>query len=150
MQYRRATVNDIDAFVKNRMEFVAQIKNVSDVDAFERSTKQYLAEYIDSDNVIIFIAIENNQIVASCMACIFNTAPLPSCLSGKTAEILNIYTLGAYRKKGHARKLLEMLLNELKNIGVEKVLLEYTADGLSLYEKMGFSLLDNQMQLKLV
>ena len=149
MEYRRAKSNDINVFVQNRIEFATSIRNILDVDLFERNTKKYLLDNIDSDNVIIFIAVENDIIIASCMACVFTTAPLPSCLNGKTAEILNVYTKETYRKKGHAKKLLEMLINELKNIDVEKAFLEYTSDAFSIYEKMGFSLLENQMQLKL-
>ena len=149
MEYRRATLNDIDTFIQNRTEFVTSIRNIPDIELFKKNTKEYLLENMYSNNVIICIAVENNSIAASCMACIFKTAPLPSCLSGETAELLNIYTKEPFRKKGHARKLLEMLITELRNIGVEKVLLEYTAEAFSLYKKMGFAVLENQMILKL-
>ena len=148
MEYRRATSNDIEAFVQNRIEFFTSIRNIPDVGAFEKNTKKYLTDNIDSD-AVIFIAVENGKIVSSCMACIFQTAPLHGCLNGKNAELLNVYTKEAFRRKGHVKKLLELLIDELKYLEVEKVLLEYTSDGLSLYEKMGFVLLQNQMQLYL-
>ena len=149
LEYRRATRNDIDLFAQNRIEFVTSIRSISDIEEFERRTKEYLIDNIESDNAIIFIATENNNIAASCMACVYKTAPSPGCLTGQTAQLLNVYTKEEFRKKGHAKKLLKKLIDELKSLKIEKVLLEYTSDGRALYEKMGFTLLENQMQLKL-
>lgn len=42
-----------------------------------------------------------------------------------------------------------MLIQEIKNLGVEKIILDYTDMGLALYQKLGFTILQNQMQLKL-
>ena len=83
------------------------------------------------------------------MACIFQTAPLPSCPEGKTAELLNVYTKSGYRRKGLAEKLVNMLLAELKQKDVRKIVLEYTDDGFPLYQKLGFTEIDHQMQLRL-
>ena len=149
MEFRRATASDIDAFIQNRIEFVASITDISDVSLFERNTREYLIANIESNGVIVFIAVEEESIVSSCMACVYETAPLISCMNGKTAEILNVYTKEEYRRQGLARRLLEMLLDELKIMGVEKVVLEYRPDALALYESMGFTLVEKRMQLKL-
>ena len=149
MEYRRAASKDINAFVQNRIEFVTSIRKIKDIESFERNTKAYLVENIDSDKLIIFIAVDGDDIISSCMACIFETVPLPGCLNGKSAELLNVYTKEMHRHKGHSRKLLELIIEEMKKVGVEKIHLTYTEDGVGLYEKMGFSPLENQMQLKL-
>ena len=149
MEYRRAISKDINAFVQNRIEFVTSIREITDVESFKRNTKEYITANIDSDKLIIYIAVDGDAIISSCMACIFETAPLPSCLNGKSAELLNVYTKEMYRHKGHSRKLLELIIKEIKENGVEKIFLESTKDGFGLYEKIGFSLLENQMQLKL-
>ena len=149
MEYRRATAKDIEAFVQNRIEFVTSIREVADIESFEKNTKEYLKKNINSDELIIMIAVNNNDIIASCMACVFKTVPLPSCLSGKTAEILNVYTKAEHRKKGYAKKLLQLAIEEAKKIGVEKIILEYTDEGLNLYKTLGFLISEKQMQLKL-
>ena len=149
MEYRRATSKDITAFVQNRIEFVTSIREIADIESFERNTTKYLVENIDSDKLIIFISIDDGDIISSCMACLFETVPLPSCLSGKSAELLNVYTKKMHRNKGHSRKLLELIIEEMKKAGVETIHLTYTEDGLGIYEKMGFSPLERQMQLKL-
>ena len=147
MEYRRATLHDMDKFLQTRMEFVASIRNIPDVETFEKNTKKYLTDNIESDKVIVLIAIEQGEIISSCMACLFELAPLTRCINGKYAELMNMYTKKGFRKCGHAKKLLGMLMAELKCLGVEKLLLEYTPEGLPVYEKMGFEPLPNQMQL---
>lgn len=146
MDYRMANHDDIDLFVKNRIEFASSITNIEDAAEFEARTRKYLEANIGKEGLIVFLAIDNNTLIASCMACIYTTAPLPSCLSGKTAEILNVYTKEEHRRKGHAKALLNLLTEEAKRRGVEKMKLDYTEDGLSLYEQMGFSLSENKMQ----
>lgn len=50
-----------------------------------------MKEHIEKDDLIIFIAVDKNRIVSSCMACIFQTAPKSSCPNGTNAELLNVY-----------------------------------------------------------
>lgn len=149
MEYRQGTRNDLKIFLENRMEFASSLKKLPDADGFRESTEKYLKEHIDRDDLLIFLALENKKIISSCMACIITTAPLPSRLSGKSAEVLNVYTLKEYRRQGHAAKLLNMLFTELQRRGVPKVVLEYTDDGFPLYRTMGFVDLDRQMVLRL-
>jgi N-acetylglutamate synthase-like GNAT family acetyltransferase len=149
MEYRRAQRNDIDMIVENRIEFVTSIAKIQNIAEFKDITKRYIEEHIDKDDLIIYIAIENNEIIASCMSCIYMTVPLASCLSGKYAELLNVYTKKEYRRKGHAERIISILSAELKEYGVEKIKLNYTDSGYPLYEKMGFKKLDRDMELTL-
>jgi ribosomal protein S18 acetylase RimI-like enzyme len=149
MEYRRALSNDIDMIVENRIEFVTSIAKIQNKAEFKDITKRYIEEHIDKEDLIIYIAIENNEIIASCMSCIHMTVPLASCLSGKYAELLNVYTKKEYRRKGHAERLISILIAELKEYGVEKIKLKYTDSGYPLYEKIGFEKLDRDMELTL-
>ncbi len=149
MIIRRATRDDVESFVANRVEFLSLLGVLEDKEDFRRLTYAYINEHIDKDDLLIYLAVDQNNIAAACMACLFQTAPVPSCLSGKAAELLNVYTLPEYRRMGLAETLIRTLLDELRNRDVEKVLLDYTDDGLPLYEKLGFTLLPYEMQLKL-
>lgn len=149
MEFRRAIQEDMEAFLDIRMAFAATMRPLSDAESFRIRTKAYFEEHIDRDDLIIFIAVDEGRIVASCMACIFETAPLPSCPSGRSAELLNVFTEDAYRRRGIAARLARMMLSQLKSEGVEKVVLEHTEMGLPLYEKLGFTALEHRMQLKL-
>ena len=149
MEFRRATRGDIEAFAAIRIEFLTLIRTIDDPSSFHQETVRYLDAHIDRDDLVIYLALNQGRIVSTCMACLFQTAPLPSCASGRAAEMLNVYTLSGYRRMGLAETLIRMLIEELQRLGVEKVLLDYTDDGLPLYEKLGFTRLPYEMQLKL-
>ena len=149
MEFRKANKNDIDLFTQNRVDFIKTIKKIDDLSTFECNTRNYLEQNIETNNLFIYLAVENKHIVSSCMACVTRTAPRPSSINGISAELLNVYTLEPYRRNGYAEKLLNMLFSDLKEIQVEKMLLDYTDMGFPLYQKLGFVPLEKQMQLKL-
>lgn len=148
MEYRRANSDDVALFLENRMEFVGTMVSIDNMSDFMDRTQAYIRTHINKDDLLIFIAVENNKIIASCMACIFDTIPVPSCISGKRAELLNVFTHKEYRRRGHAKKLIGMLMREVKSYGVEKITLCYTQDGLPLYQQLGFTYAKNQMEIK--
>ena len=54
-------------------------------------------------------------------------------------DILNMYTVPAYRRKGISSLILEALLLEAKKRGISKVALHCSKDGEPLYRKYGFT-----------
>jgi ribosomal protein S18 acetylase RimI-like enzyme len=149
MEYRRATRDDVHAFVENRMEFLALIRTIEKPEEFRARTLEYIRAHIEKDDLIIWLALDQETIASSCMVCVFQTAPVPSCPNGRAAELLNVYTKEAYRRMGLAETLVRAAIAELEKRGVEKVLLDYTDDGLPLYQKLGFTILPQEMQLRL-
>ena len=61
-----------------------------------------------------------------------------SFITGKTGTVLNVYTKPEYRKKGYAKKLMNMMLEDAKAENVSKIELKATEDGYSLYRSIGF------------
>ncbi len=149
MEIRQVKLSDIDMLVDNRLEFVSSIRNITNRDEFRMRTREYLQKHLEDDLLLAFIATDNGLIVSSCILCIYETLPVPSCLNGRAGLLLNVYTLKAYRYQGLACSLLTKLIEEAKGLGVGKILLEYTDDGYPLYKKMGFEELDREMVLKL-
>ncbi|QNU65411.1 GNAT family N-acetyltransferase [Ruminiclostridium herbifermentans] len=149
MDIRRAKLSDIDMLVENRLEFVYSIGNVEDKEAFKRLTREYFQKHLEDNTLLSFIALDNGKIISSCILCIYQTLPTPSCLSGKAGLLLNVYTLREYRRKGLAYNLLSRLIEEAKALGLGKIHLDYTDDGYHLYKKLGFEELHREMALKL-
>ena len=67
--------------------------------------------------------------------------------SGNTAFIMNIYTNPDYRRKGIAYKVLDLLVKDAKERGVENIILDSTLMGRPLYEKYGFVKINDYMEL---
>lgn len=51
---------------------------------------------------------------------------------------MNVYTKPEYRKKGYAKKLMNMMLEDAKAENVSIIELKATEDGYSLYQSVGF------------
>lgn len=149
MELRKAELRDIEALVDNRLEFVCSIREIENRDEFRKHTKEYMKKHLEGDSLVAFIALDNGKIVSSCILCIYETLPIPSCISGKAGLLLNVYTLKDYRYQGLAYRLLMKLIKEAKSMGVGKIQLDYTDDGYPLYKKIGFEKLDREMVLKL-
>lgn len=149
MEIRKAKLSDIGILVDNRLEFVCSIRNIANTDEFRIHTREYFQKHLEDDTLIAYIAIDNEKIISSCILCIYETLPVPSCLNGKTGLLLNVYTLKDYRHQGLGYSLLTELIEEAKKLGVGKIQLDYTDDGYPLYKKLGFEKLDREMVLRL-
>lgn len=149
MEYRKLRENEITAFVENRIEFVKIIQNLEEPEVFRRKTTDYIKKNINKDNLLIYIAVKDREIISSCMMCIYETIPVPSNLNGKFGELLNVYTKKEYRRQGHAAKLIKLLIDEARKKGIGKINLSYTAGGYPLYKLLGFKKIDNQMEYRL-
>ncbi|MDD6795995.1 MAG: GNAT family N-acetyltransferase [Clostridiaceae bacterium] len=148
MEYRKLKYDEINAFVETRIEFVTLIRDIDNIELFKDKTREYIKTHLDSDDLLIYVAIDGGNIASTCMLSIYETPPLPSNVSGRQGELLNVYTKKEYRRKGHSAKLIKLLVSEAKNMGVSKIVLEYTKEGYPLYKSLGFSKVDNYMEYR--
>jgi ribosomal protein S18 acetylase RimI-like enzyme len=147
VQIKRADRSDVGRLAENRLEFVRSIRNVADPLDFFTRTKAYFLQHIEDGSLISYLALDQGKIVSSCILCVYTTLPIPSCLSGKSGLLLNVYTIPAYRRLGLAERLLQELIADAKQAGVGKIHLGSTADSRLLYKKLGFKDLGHEMEL---
>lgn len=76
----------------------------------------------------------------------YKVMPTYSNPQGKNAYIMNMYTRPAYRRKGIASKLLDLLIREAINRGIKKISLEATEMGKLVYRRYGFVPMENEME----
>ena len=69
--------------------------------------------------------------------------------TGKRAHLMNVYVKKDFRRKGLAKKMLELLIEEAKSRKVTEISLDATEKGRPLYESMGFCSNDSAMTMKL-
>lgn len=149
MILRRATAADAEKLTANREEFVSSIRTIHDREAFHTATLAFFKAHAEAGDTVIYIAEEDGQIVSAAMACIYATAPLASSLNGLAAEVLNVYTLAQYRRRGIAAALMRLTADEARRRGVGRLWLDATPDGSPLYRSLGFTANGRIMELKL-
>jgi predicted acetyltransferase len=152
IEYRKANINDIDDLVRMRLMFLKEAQNVTNTeldDYVMKSLKDYFSNNIFNDNFISWIACENNKIIATSGLCFYTMPCSYKHLTGKTAYIMNMFTLPKYRKAGIAIKLFELVVKEAKDLGYKKIQLHASEMGRNLYKKFGFEEVNDEMVLKI-
>lgn len=140
IEYRKANIADIENLVQMRMAMLCEGTDLPEKFRVKLhdNTMEYFMNGLLENNFIVWIAVNGGEIVAMSGLTFYILPPNDLCPNGKTAYIGNVYTLPAFRKQGIAAKLIPMLIEEAKQDGCERILLNTTDAGRSLYEKLGF------------
>ena len=123
-EYVTVSVND---------EFVERVD-------FEKALK-------DGSHTAILV-YDKDQIIGAGGISYFRVMPTYHNPTGRKAYIMNMYTNPAYRRKGIAYQTLNLLVADAKNKGIDAISLEATEMGRPLYEKFGFTGMNDEMELK--
>lgn len=150
MEYRIATKADIDILMSIRLEMLRKVNELSDdfgfSDEFIANSKRYFLE----GNQTTSIALKNGNVVACASMSYIEMMPTFSHPTGNRAHLMNVYTNADYRRRGIARELVQMLIDEAKRKGVTEISLDATDLGRPLYETLGFCASDECMVMNLV
>lgn len=149
MIYRLAKRSDLETFLDLRMEFLEEVSQLKDPEGFRAASRRYLEAHMEGEDLLIFVAEENSRLAAGCAVCLTDALPLPSCPAGRRAELLSVYTRPQHRRQGHGERLLRLVLRELEARGAELIRLHATEAGYPMYGKLGFQLLDREMEYRL-
>ncbi len=152
MNYRKATLQDKDELVKLRIEFVKEVQKVTEADKDNQLTlalQEYFQTSMTDGSFVSWLAIEDDKIVGTSGICFYYLPASYKNLTGKTAYIMNMYTLPEYRGRGIANTLFQNIVNEAKIRGCTKISLNATDMGRPIYTKYGFVDSHNDMVLSL-
>ena len=149
MEYRRATVDDIDELVDMRMAMRAEREEgvcAISLDDFEARTREYFLSHIPDESFIAWVAIDIGNIIATGGLCVHHVPPTYGNPSGKVGYLVNMYTLPKYRGQSIAAKLLEYLMEEARQRGCDRAALNTSKAGRRVYEKYGFRDVPDEME----
>lgn len=151
MEIIKATKNDIETLMKIRMEMLKEVNSLSDDYVFDKSLIGNCRKNFEctGETQTDILCIENGEPVACANLCYFSMMPTFSHPTGKRAHLMNVYVKKDFRRKGLAKKMLELLIEEAKSRKVTEISLDATEKGRPLYESMGFCSNDSAMTMKL-
>lgn len=95
-----------------------------------------------------YLVFDGHEFVGASGISFFQVMPTFHNPTGKKAYIMNMYTKPEYRRKGIAYKTLDLLVAEAKQRGIHAISLEATNMGKPLYEKYGFTKMNDEMELQ--
>ena len=151
MEIIKATKNDIETLMKIRMEMLKEVNSLSDDYVFDKSLIENCRMNFEctGETQTDILCIENGEPVACANLCYLSMMPTFSYPTGKRGHLMNVYVKKDFRRKGIAKKMLELLIEEAKSRKVTEISLDATEMGRPLYESMGFSSNDSAMTMKL-
>lgn len=149
MEIKKATEKDIDNLMTIRLEMLREVNGLLDSYEYDESFIENCRKNFIEGNQTDILCLENNVPVACATLCYISMMPTFSHPTGKRAHLMNVYVKNEFRRKGIAKKMLVLLIEEAKSLGVTEISLDATEVGKPLYESMGFMISSSSMTLNL-
>lgn len=148
---RRANIQDADTLVAHRCNMFREM-GYSDERALESMSAQFrpwlLARMIEGEYLAWLAIAPEGAAAAGAGLWLMDWPPHMIGAGARRGNILNVYTALEFRRRGLARRLMEVVLQWCGENGVDTVILHASSDGRALYESMGFEA-TNEMRISL-
>jgi len=142
IEFKKVGIEHLKILVDLRLEFIKDIHPEIDpqlLEKIQRATLIYFKDLLNNNSYIGFIGIINkSEIICTAGLLIYYLPPLNNENYRKVGHVLNFYTKPAYRKKGIGLKLMNYLKDTAANEKINRLVLNSTKMGFSMYKKAGF------------
>ena len=146
--YRKLTVDDLDVFIKMRIDQLREEGAKEDID-LEPALRDYYLRHLSDGTFVSWLALDKDRIIGTSGMSIVEKPPYFGCPSGKIGLLSSMFTDPNYRRKGIAKTLLSKVIDEAKTQGCGTVQITASDMGVLLYSDYGFEKNENFMQFKL-
>ena len=148
--YRFATLADVPALVRLRVAFLTETgSDLTPQPALAPAIQAYFLETIATGEFLGCVAESEGQLAATSGLIFRRNPPSIRALKGRSAYVMNMYTLPAWRRRGIAGELLKRLVNHARTNGCRHISLHTMPGARGVYERVGFKATDNEMRLNL-
>lgn len=138
---RRATTSDLDEIIRQRIGMFRDAGYTAEaaLEAMRDTSEPYIRQALADGSFVCWIAEFSPREPGGCGAVHIGLTPShpldPQC---RRATILNVYTYPQYRRRGIARRLMNLMIDWCRELGFASVALHASDDGRPLYEALGF------------
>jgi len=150
LNYRKATLKDIDLLTKSRIEVLRAANGLSDdadMTEVKHQSYEYYRKALHDSTHTAYLVFNGDRFAGAGGISYYQVMPTFRNPSGNKAYIMNIYTRPEYRRQGIARRMLDILIDDAKARGISFITLEATSMGRPLYESAGFVSMKDEMIL---
>ena len=109
----------------------------AEVESMEPAYQRYLEEHFGGI-LRAWVVEVAGRVVASGAVLLYDWPPRPGDSVGRAALLHSVYTEPEYRRRGLARRIVDVMVAECRRMGLRTVSLHASEAGRSLYEAMGF------------
>ena len=145
--YRKIGMTDIDRFIELRRIQLLEEGSEAICDITE-SLRDFYNRHLSDGTFVAWVAVFDNEIIATSGMSFTEKPPYYNNPTGQIGIVSSMYTVPEYRRRGIAKKLLELIVNEAKEYGCGVVYITASDEGAKLYQACGFERNSNFFQLK--
>src|SRR5687767_15604992 len=143
---RPATIADIPHIALHREQMFRDMGIAAQFDDMRAAFALWLRHAIPAKTYLGWIAAAANGDAAGGSGLIVMPwPPGPMSLDPRCAMVFNVYTNPSHRKQGLARKLMDAMHEWCRGEGIERIALNASTFGRSLYESMGYVVAEEPM-----
>ncbi len=147
MKYYKAELHHCEELTSLRLAMRRERDASFNEVELRKHTLSFFERNIEKETHIAFVCEDDGVLVATVGLSLFEMPPTDKLINGKVIKLMNMYTVPKYRRKGIAKKLLEMAIAFAQENEYYKIMLNSSPMGKALYEQSGFSLIDNEYEL---
>lgn len=142
---RRATLDDADVLVHQRIAMFTDMDVRVDVPALDAAFRAWLARAMPDTYRAWVVETASGAVVAGGGLIVLPWPPGPRYLSDRLAFVYNVYTEPAHRHRGLARRIMDAIHAWCRDAGITSAALNASPDGRPLYEALGYRTSPNPM-----
>lgn len=149
-EYKKATIEDIEELVRTRiivLRAANKLPNEEDMPEVKKESYDYYERALKTGEHIAYLVYDNGKFIGAGGVSFYQVMPTYHNPSGRKAYIMNMYTAPEYRRQGIGYHTLNLLVEAVKEREVCQIALEATDMGRPLYEKYGFTKMQDEMEL---
>ncbi len=146
MNYRRATINEIDILANLRKQQLID-EGLAPSSNIDLELHNFFHKKMEDGTLIEWVAIDKEEIIATAAIIFYDFPPNFINKSGIRGYIANVYTKPEYRGRGIATSLIDVVVEEAKARGIKKLWLGASKMGRPVYLKYGFVETDEYLEL---
>ena len=139
IEYKIATPDDMEQLMSSRLEMLKVVNKLDDAYTYSNEIIESSIEYFKNGDHTTVLARDGNRVIGCATICYIYIMPTFSHPTGKRAHLMNVYTVKEWQRRGIARKMVSMLIEQAWERGATEISLDATKEGRPLYEKLGFT-----------
>ncbi|WP_419012491.1 GNAT family N-acetyltransferase [Dysosmobacter sp.] len=153
LTFRTAGIGDLELLTESRLRAIRTYRHLSETAPLPQelpdAVRDYYRQALASGGHIAFLALAGERLAATGGLDLRREMPSYHNPAGLSGHIMNIWTDPAFRGRGIALRMLDLLTAAARERGCLTVSLHATAMGRPLYQRYGFTATDDEMELEL-
>jgi GNAT superfamily N-acetyltransferase len=139
--FRIATLNDLDPLIELRILMQEEVNGAvpeASKASYREKLRSYFTDEMSNGSYFSAVAEVDGKIVSCNGMCIYRKPPSITGGTGWVGYISNVYTKPEFRGKRLASELMKRIIDQARQLGVDKLHLGASEMGKGVYERVGF------------